>query len=149
MQPVQYYDGMEPEDGHHAMVRCTFASVLRHALHQSWNLPEDSTFTYTGPGWILALLNSANKDTRVKLMMLFWKIWHHWNNNVFWNDQYPIYVSVIFLEKYLHSLKLEGDTAPLVNTKRKIMCASNPYFLSQNGQRTIKESMDTSHYRMD
>jgi len=74
---------MEPEDGHHAMVRCTFASALRHALRQSWNLPEDSAFTYTGPDWILALLNSANKDIRVKLMLLFWRIWHHRNDNVF------------------------------------------------------------------
>jgi hypothetical protein len=131
--------GMEPEDGHHAMVRCTFASALRHALRQSWNLPEDSAFIYTGPGWILALLNSANKDTRVKLMMLFWRIWHHKNDNVFWNDQYPISVSVIFLENYLRSLKLEGDTTPLVNTKRTNMCTSNPYFLSQNGQRIIKK----------
>ena len=82
--------GMEPEDGHHAMVRCTFASALRHALRQSWNLPEDSAFTYTGPDWILALLNSANKDIRVKLMLLFWRIWHHRNDNVFWSDQCPI-----------------------------------------------------------
>jgi hypothetical protein len=64
---------MEPKDDYHAMVRCTFASVLRHALHQSWNLPKDSAFTYTGLGWILALLDSANKDIKVKLMLLFWR----------------------------------------------------------------------------
>jgi hypothetical protein len=49
--------GMEPEDGHHAMVRCTFASALRHALRQSWNLPEDSAFTYTDlVGFLLFLI---------------------------------------------------------------------------------------------
>lgn len=70
--------GMEPEDGCHTMVRCTFAFALRHALRHSWNLPDKWAFTYTGPNWILALLNSANKDIKVKRMLLFWKIWHVW-----------------------------------------------------------------------
>jgi len=130
--------GMEPEDGHHAMVRCTFASALRHALRQSWNLPDDSAFTYTGPGWVLALLDSANKDLRAKLMLLFWRIWHHRNDNVFGNGQCPISVSVIFLENYLRPLKLCGDTAPPVNAKGKTPCTSNPDFLCQNDQRTIQ-----------
>ena len=41
--------GMEPENGHHAMVHCTFASSLRHALRGSWTLPDDLAFMYTGP----------------------------------------------------------------------------------------------------
>jgi hypothetical protein len=130
--------GMEPEDGHHAMVRCTFASALRHALRQSCNLPDDSAFTYTGPGWILALLNSANKDLRAKLMLLFWRIWHHRNDIVFGNGQCPISASVIFLENYLRSLKIYGDIAPPVNAKGKNPCSSNPDFLCQNDQSTTQ-----------
>jgi hypothetical protein len=56
---------------------------------------------------------------------------------VFGIGQCPISVSVIFLENYLHSLKLEGDTTPPVNAKGKNMCTSNSDFLNQNDQTII------------
>jgi hypothetical protein len=74
--------GMEPEHGHHAMVRCTKATALRPAIWQSWRLPDESSFNYTGPDLITVLLNEVDKDTRVKLMLLFWRIWHHRNDVV-------------------------------------------------------------------
>jgi len=58
---------------------------------------------------------------------------------------------LIFLENYLRSLKLEGDATPLVNAKRKKYVHFKSIFpepeWSKNNQE--KESMDTSHYRMD
>ena len=118
-----------------------FAALLHRRLdmllRQSWNLLEDSAFTYTGPDWILALLNSANKDIRVKLMLLFWRIWHHRHDNVFGTGECLISVSVFFLENYLHSLKLGGDTTHPVNAKGKDLYTSNLDFLKQNDQTTI------------
>jgi hypothetical protein len=63
--------GLELENDHHAMVRCTKAVALRHALCQVWDLPEETLFNYTGPGWMLVLLNTVNKEARAKLMFLF------------------------------------------------------------------------------
>ena len=111
--------GMEPEDGHHSMVRCTFASSLRHALRWSWSLPDDPAFMYTRPDWILALLNSVNKDMKVKLMLLFWRIWHHRNDIVFGNGTCPISFSVDFLGNYLFFLNFEGATTPPADVKGK------------------------------
>ena len=69
--------GMEPENGHHAMVHCTFASSLRHALRRSWSLPDDPAFMYTGPDWILALLNSVTilENLASSERHCFWE-WH-------------------------------------------------------------------------
>jgi len=43
----------------------TKATALRHALQQSWKLP-DNLLSATGPDWIIVLLNKVDKDTRVK-----------------------------------------------------------------------------------
>jgi hypothetical protein len=92
---------------------------------------------YTGPDWILALLNSVNKDMKVKLMLLFWRIWHHRNDIVFGNGKCPISVSVDF----------EGATTPPADVKGKTPYPSNIDTLYQNGPKTTnqkKVSMDTT-----
>ena len=44
-----------------------------------------------------------------------------------------------FLENYLRSLKLEGDTAHPVNAKGKNLCTSTSDFLKHNDQTTIQK----------
>ena len=77
---------LEPENDHHAMVWCTKAVALRHALRQVWDLPEESLFIYTGPEWML-VLNTVNKEARAKLMFLFWRTWHLRNDIIFGKEE--------------------------------------------------------------
>ena len=102
---------MEPVQG-------TKATALRHALRQSWKVPDELSFNYTGPDWVIVLLNKVDKDIREKLMLLFWRIWHHRNDVVFGKGDCPIYASVIFLENYLASLNL-GVISPSTSIKGK------------------------------
>jgi hypothetical protein len=94
---------------------------------------------YTGPDWILALLNSVNKDMKVKLMLLFWRIWHHRNDNIFGNGQCPYSVSVDFLENYLFSLNFEGPTSPPADVKGKRPCSPVIDTMYQKGPKTTNE----------
>jgi hypothetical protein len=56
------------------------------------------------PDWIPIFLNNARKELRVKLMLLFWRVWHHRNDNVLGKGDCSISASVNFLESYLTSL---------------------------------------------
>jgi hypothetical protein len=85
-------------------IKAPVQMVLRHALQKSCDLPGDSYFVNTRPDWILILLNNARKELRVKLMLLFWRVWHHRNDNVLGKGDCSISASVNFLESYLTSL---------------------------------------------
>jgi hypothetical protein len=41
--------GVDDETGHHAVVRCTKAVSLRHALRDKWLLSDEEHFRYSGP----------------------------------------------------------------------------------------------------
>jgi hypothetical protein len=119
------------------MVRCTKATALRHALRQLWKLPDESSFNYIGPDWIIVLLNNVDKDTRVKLMLHFWRIWHH-RNDVFGKGECPISASVIFLENYLASLNLDV-VSPSTLVRGKDPCHSEPASIHLDGQSMSKK----------
>ena len=67
----------------------------------------------------MVLLNRVNKDTRIKLMLLFWRIWHHRNDIVFGKGDSIISVSVAFLENYLVSLNTSAANDSSVSSKGK------------------------------
>jgi hypothetical protein len=60
--------GREDESAYHAVIRCTKPFALRWALRQQWELPEEKHFAYTGPDWLLLLLNSVDATTRSKIL---------------------------------------------------------------------------------
>nr|XP_051205578.1 uncharacterized protein LOC127319648 [Lolium perenne] len=109
--PICQICGAHTEDAHHAMVRCTLARALRDSMRQVWTLPKEEDFRYTGQDWFLMLLNAANKDMRVKLLFLFWRIWHHRNNVVHGDGKASIEASKSFLQNYLHSFQ-PGSAKP-------------------------------------
>ena len=43
--------GMEPEDGYHAVMRCTKAKALCEIMQEVWTLPKDTDLTCTGREW--------------------------------------------------------------------------------------------------
>lgn len=96
--------GMEGEDAHHAMVRCTLARGLRFGMRDVWQLPNEETFRYTGKDWFFNLLDGVTVDMRTKVIFLLWRSWHHRNNVVHGDGKASITASISFLQNYKESL---------------------------------------------
>lgn len=99
--------GMEFEDAHHAMIRCTLARALQDEMRKVWHLPSEAALTCTGTNWVLLLLEGVNLETRVKLLFLLWHTWHHHNNVVHGDGKACIAASGPFLQNYIQSIKPE------------------------------------------
>jgi hypothetical protein len=93
----------EEESAHHSMVRCTLARGLRDGMHSVWALPDEKCFRLTGQNWLLLLLDGVSSSTRVKLLFLLWRTWHHRNNVVHGDGKASIAASVPFLQHYVVS----------------------------------------------
>jgi hypothetical protein len=93
------------------VVRCTKAVALRHEMGDKWLLPGKEKFRYTGPNWLLLLLNRVNEETGAPILLLFWRSWHLQNNIVHGDGSCTITGSANFLLHYSESLKLAEHTA--------------------------------------
>ncbi|RLN18742.1 hypothetical protein C2845_PM02G38380 [Panicum miliaceum] len=54
----------ESETSYHATVTCPRAVGLRMAMRDCWHLPEEVKFRYTGPDWLLMLLDQCTEEER-------------------------------------------------------------------------------------
>jgi ribonuclease HI len=63
------------------------------------------------------MITNAAPEMRVKLMFLFWRVWHHRNNIVHGDGKASVSVSIPFLQNYLSSFKDANVT--LGSTKGK------------------------------
>jgi hypothetical protein len=88
---------MEDEIGYHAVVQCTKAMALRHEMRKHWTLPEESQFRYTRPDWMMHILRTVFDDTKVRTLLLLWRVWHHRNDIVHDNGRPTIMGSAEFL----------------------------------------------------
>ncbi|KAF8740822.1 hypothetical protein HU200_013702 [Digitaria exilis] len=70
----------EAETGFHATVACPQAKCLRKAMREHWHLPEERLFEYTGPVWLLLLLDICSEEQRDLVKLLLWKAWAVHNN---------------------------------------------------------------------
>jgi hypothetical protein len=52
----------EDESSFHATVVCPAAKGLRDAMRKYWLLPDEQQFLYTGPDWLLLLLNDCSVE---------------------------------------------------------------------------------------
>ena len=62
----------EPETSYHATVSCPRAQRLRAAMREHWKLPEEEKFRYTGPDWLLLLLDQCSATERDLTKLLLW-----------------------------------------------------------------------------
>ena len=70
----------EPETSYHAIVTCPRAQGLRVAMREHWRLPDEEQFRYTGPDWLLLLLDQCSATERDLTKLLLWKTWSVHNN---------------------------------------------------------------------
>jgi hypothetical protein len=103
---------MEDESGYHVVVRCSMAVALRNAMQEHWSLPGERQFKYTGPDWLLLLLNSVGSETRAKVLLLLWRVWHIRNDITHGNGTASVVGSVEFLKHYAVSLGFGEQGTP-------------------------------------
>ena len=72
--------GREPENSYHATVSCTQAVAFRSAMRDHWHFPDETQFRYTGPDWVLLLLDQCSETERDLVKLILWKIWSRHNN---------------------------------------------------------------------
>lgn len=99
--------GMTEENGFHATVECTLARGLREAMRAHWVLPAERSFAYTGPDWLLVLLDSLQSSEKEHVMYLLWRVWHLRNDMIHGKGSASIAESVSFLVSY------EGQLLPI------------------------------------
>lgn len=86
--------GMASETGHHATVVCPQARDLRSAMRGHWPLPDEEQFTYSGPDWLLLLLDRCSLDQRDMVKLVLWRAWTSHNNIVHQSGSFHIESSV-------------------------------------------------------
>ncbi|XP_062232870.1 uncharacterized protein LOC133930222 [Phragmites australis] len=96
--------GHEVEDGHHATVRCSKAMALRLAVREYWELPDEFLLKYTGPDWLLVLLDSIPTKMKTNLLLVLWRSWHLRNDIIHEKGLASIADSVSFLKNFRETL---------------------------------------------
>jgi hypothetical protein len=64
------------EDCFHAMIRCFHAAALHKEMSKWWQLPKEEDLIWTGPEWILVLMDKYDKLIVGNLMMILWQAWN-------------------------------------------------------------------------
>ena len=75
--------GVEDESSFHALVTCSKAPALRLALRELWNIPDEDLFKFSGPDWLLILMEHLSLQQREQILFLFWRAWHMRNDLIF------------------------------------------------------------------
>jgi hypothetical protein len=72
--------GCEEESSCHAA--CTKSKALRQEMRKIWDIPNENSFKFTGPDWLLILLDGINNEKRGLIVMLLCRCWHLRNDAV-------------------------------------------------------------------
>jgi hypothetical protein len=76
-------------------------------MRTHWLLPVETSFAYTGPDWLLVLLDSLQCSEKAHVMYLLWRVWHLRNNMIHGKGSASIADLVSFLVSY------EGQLLPI------------------------------------
>jgi hypothetical protein len=102
------------------VIRCTKSAALRDEMRRYWLLPEEKLFRFTGPDWLLILLNSVDTESKAKILLLLWQSWHLRNGIIHAHGTCSVTGSALFLISYAESLKIASQMPkPLVEGKGK------------------------------
>jgi hypothetical protein len=96
--------GLTAETSFHGTAECPQAYNLRQAMRVHWPLPGEEYFTYTGPDWLLLLLDRCKPEQRDLTKLLLWRIWTVHNNIVHESGPSDISDSVFFLRRLRENL---------------------------------------------
>ena len=92
-------------------------------LQSSGGRINETVFRHTGRDWLLLLLDSADADTRAKILLLLWRAWHLRNDIIHQKGEATVSSSVSFLQAYRHD---STSILPLGNNKGKMPRSLSP-----------------------
>ena len=92
--------GVAEENSYHAVMSCTKARAPRNEMRLSWELPSEDQLQYTGPDWLLVLLNAIPKVMKKRILLIMWRSWHLRNDIIHEKGKATIADSVSFLRNY-------------------------------------------------
>ncbi|RLM59026.1 hypothetical protein C2845_PM18G01090 [Panicum miliaceum] len=65
--------GREEETEFHAVVSCGHAVNLRKAMQEIWPLPPEDMLNFSGPEWLLMLIDRADADIAARILLVLWR----------------------------------------------------------------------------
>uniref|UniRef100_A0ACD5ZRC5 Uncharacterized protein n=1 Tax=Avena sativa TaxID=4498 RepID=A0ACD5ZRC5_AVESA len=80
------------------------ARQLWEAMKEVWPLEDIESITNTGTEWLLHALAKVDEQTRMMMLMTFWRAWHVCNEVIHNKAPPPIEASRRFLSSYVESL---------------------------------------------
>ncbi|KAJ1268193.1 hypothetical protein BS78_07G118500 [Paspalum vaginatum] len=101
--------GTEDESSYHATVGYPRARDLRMAMREFWLLSEEELWRFTGPDWLLLLLDRCTKEQRNLLRLMLWHTWTVHNNLTHNSGPIGTYDSIHFLINYRDILLQSPD----------------------------------------
>lgn len=96
--------GGNREDAFHAVMQCPHALNLREAMNYRWCLPVEKNLQFSGPDWLLRVIDEADPESAGKLLLIFWRAWFIRNELTHANRKLSITGSISFLENYWNTL---------------------------------------------
>jgi hypothetical protein len=130
---------MKEEDGYHPVMECTTARTLRYEMRKLWDLPTEEEMSRFGKDWVLILLDKLNEKSRAMVMFLWWRAWHHRNDQIFGKGDASVKHSARYLDNYLNTVfRLDGGQTETDRKGKQPM-----YSQKTNGAR--KEYKDVQH----
>ena len=99
------------ESEHHAVVSCDHAAPLREAMQKIWELPSEANLTFSGPEWLLLLIDRKKSEVAARLLLILWRAWFVRNEPTHGGRWIPMERSISFLSSYwdtLVNVKLGG-----------------------------------------
>ncbi|KAF8661039.1 hypothetical protein HU200_057134 [Digitaria exilis] len=88
-------------------------------MRGQWELPEEDDLIYTGPDWLLLILDRYGEQTRVNFLMLIWHCWSVRNGVLMAGERISIEGSLIFLSRYITSLLQIRQQVPASDDRSK------------------------------
>ncbi|KAF8720510.1 hypothetical protein HU200_023756 [Digitaria exilis] len=85
-------------------MQCPHAMNLRVVMRQKWLLPHEEDLKYSGPEWLLRVIDGVEADSVPCLLLVLWRAWFVRNELTHSNRKQVIESSVSFLENYWETL---------------------------------------------
>jgi len=96
--------GDDQEDCYHVVMQCPHAVNLHAAMRLRWCLPAERELKFTGPEWLLGIVDTQPVEQVACLLLIFWRAWFIRNELTHSNKKLSLEGSVSFLENYWETL---------------------------------------------
>uniref|UniRef100_A0ACD5W8Q4 Uncharacterized protein n=1 Tax=Avena sativa TaxID=4498 RepID=A0ACD5W8Q4_AVESA len=90
-------------------------------MRKCWDIPDENMFRFSGPDWLLILLDGIDNERRGLVLLLLWRCWHMRNDAIHDKGKCTIKGSATFLNQYTRDLNLNYTSCNSEKGKRHII----------------------------